>query len=84
MALVTGREGGYKMVGGQVKFYPYKKCGGGGRAETVLAMLRGGTQSFGVVLMRELESFSHTEGRWVLKDQINSARLRPKKVYIFF
>ena len=70
------------MVEGQVKFYPYNN--GGGRAETVLAMLKGGTQSFGIVLMRELESFSHTDQKIKIKDQIKSARLRPKKVYTFF
>ena len=32
---------------GQVKFYPYKKRGG---VEKVFAMLKGGTQSFEVVL----------------------------------
>ena len=46
-SLITGR-GGYKTGGGDhVKFYPYKKGGG---AENVLAMLKGGTNSFGVVL----------------------------------
>ena len=39
--------------GGQVKFYPYEN--GGGEAEQVLAMLKGGTQSFGVVFTRKLE-----------------------------
>ena len=39
-----------------MKFYPYKKWGGGGRAERVLAMLKGGdTKSFAVVLTWELE-----------------------------
>ena len=33
----------------QVKFYPYKK------GADVLAMLKGGTQSFGIVLTWELE-----------------------------
>ena len=36
-----------------MKFYPYEKGGGGGVAEKVLAMLKGGgTQSFGVVFTR--------------------------------
>ena len=35
-----------------MKFYPYKK---GGRAEKVLTMLKGGTNSFEVVLTWELE-----------------------------
>ena len=39
--LVTNyREVGYKTGGGQVKFYPYEKEGGG--AEKVLAMMKGG------------------------------------------
>ena len=33
-----------------MKFYPYEKGGGG--AEKVLAMLKGGTKSFGVVFLR--------------------------------
>ena len=40
--------GGLKKRGGgrgHVKFYPYEKGGGGG-AEKVLAMLKGGTKSF--------------------------------------
>ena len=45
-----GGGGGYRAVGGQVTFYPYKK---GGRKS--LAMLKGGTKSIGVVLTRELE-----------------------------
>ena len=40
----TKREGG-----GHVKFYPYKKKGGG--VEIVLAMLKGGTKSYRVVFM---------------------------------
>ena len=35
--------------GGQLKFYPYKKRGGGGGGEKV-AMLKGGTTEFEVVL----------------------------------
>ena len=55
-SLLTGR-GGYKTGGGgPVKFYPYKKGG----AEKVLAILKGGTTSFGVV-------FSHNEGGGVRK-----------------
>ena len=42
-SLITGRGGGTKQEGGHVKFYPYEK---GGR---VLAMLKGGTKSFGTV-----------------------------------
>ena len=38
--------------GGQVKIYPYKKKGG---SEQVLAMLKGGTTSFEVVLAQEHE-----------------------------
>ena len=38
------------MGEGRVKFYPYKKG-----AEKVLAMLKGGTKSFEVVLTLELE-----------------------------
>ena len=38
--------------GRHVKFYPYKTGGG---AEKVLAMLKGGTKSFEVVLTRELD-----------------------------
>ena len=34
-----------------MKFYPYKK----GRQKKILAMLKGGTNSFEVVLIRELE-----------------------------
>ena len=38
--------------GGHVKFYPYEN-GGGGRAEKVLVMLKGGAQQvFWVVFMR--------------------------------
>ena len=33
-----------KRDGGQVKFYPYEK--GGGRAEKVLAMLKGGGEGY--------------------------------------
>ena len=35
---------GYKTGGGEIKFYLYKKCVcmGGGEAENVLAMLKGG------------------------------------------
>ena len=36
-----------------MKFYPYKKKGGG--AEKVLVMPKGGTQSFEVVLTQVLE-----------------------------
>ena len=41
-------KGGYNMGGGgvQVKFYLNEK----GRTEKVLAMLKGGTTSFGVIL----------------------------------
>ena len=39
-----------------MKFYPSKKRGGVGEAETVLAMLKGvGTNRFEVVLTREIE-----------------------------
>ena len=49
--LVTnyGEGGGYKNY---VKFYPYEKGRGGGG---VLAMLKGGTKSFGVVFTQKLE-----------------------------
>ena len=51
-SLITGRGGGgYKTgEGGYVKFYPYEMGGG---AETVLAMLKGGTTSFEVVFNTE-------------------------------
>ena len=55
-SLITGR-GSYKTVGGEVKFYPYKKEG----QKKVLTMLKGGgggglgTKSFGVVLTQVLE-----------------------------
>ena len=53
-SLITGGGGGYKTGGGQVKFYPYKKRGGG--AERGLAMLKAGaTKSFEVVLTQELK-----------------------------
>ena len=40
-SLITGGGGGdYKTGGGQVKFYPCEKGGGG--ADKVLAMLKGG------------------------------------------
>ena len=39
-SLITGR-GATKPEGGHMKFYRYEK-GGGGAAETVLAMLKGG------------------------------------------
>ena len=47
-SLITGRGGGGLQNGrggGHVKFYTYEKGGG---AEKVLAMLKGGTKSFGV------------------------------------
>ena len=44
-SLITGR-GATEREGGHVKFYPYEKGGG---AQKVLAMLKGGTTSFGVV-----------------------------------
>ena len=49
-------EGGLQNgKGGQVKFYPYKR-GGGGSLKKVLAMLNGGdTKRFEVVLTWELE-----------------------------
>ena len=44
-SLIMGR-GGYKTGGGgHVKFYPYEK-GGGGVAEKVLAILKGGHKKF--------------------------------------
>ena len=54
MGLVTnyGEGGATKWEGGgQVKFHPYEKWG----VQKVLAMLKGGTKSFKVVLTRELE-----------------------------
>ena len=44
-SLIMGQKTGGR--GALVKFYPYKKRGGG--AEKVLAMLNGGTKSFRVV-----------------------------------
>ena len=46
-SLITGRVGLQKMRGGHVKFSPTKRRG----AE--LAIPKGGTTSFGVVLMRQ-------------------------------
>ena len=59
-SLITGR-GGYKTVGEGRKFYPYTKKGGGG-AEQVLTMVKGGCAksilgSFYAVSW----SFGHTE-----------------------
>ena len=48
-SLIMGR-GSTKREGG--KFYPYEKGGG---AEKVLSMLKGGTESFEVVLTQHLE-----------------------------
>ena len=43
-SLITGRGGGLqKWEGAHVKFYPYEK---GGRAQNVLAMLKGGHNKF--------------------------------------
>ena len=45
-SLIKGREGLQNgRVGGQVKFYPYKKRGGG-RSGKVLAILKGGHKQF--------------------------------------
>ena len=38
-----------------MKIYSYKKVWGGGGAENVLAMLKGGTKSFAVVFTQKLE-----------------------------
>ena len=46
-SLFTGR-GGYKTGGGACEVFPLRKGG----AEKVLAMLKGGTNSFGVVFTR--------------------------------
>ena len=55
--LVTNyREGGYKMGGGHLKFYPYEK-GGGGRK--VLAMQKGGHTQFWGSFYAVAWSFSH-------------------------
>ena len=43
-----------------MKFYPYKKKGGGG-AGKVIDLCKGDTTSYGVVFTQEL-SCSHTEG----------------------
>ena len=44
-SLITGRGGGAtKREGGHMKFYPYEKGGGG--ADKVLAMLKGGHKKF--------------------------------------
>ena len=49
-------EGGAtKWQGGASEVLPLQKGGGGGWTETVLAMLKGGTKSFEVVLIMELE-----------------------------
>ena len=51
MISLLGRGGATKREGGrQVKFYPYKRGGGGSHAEG-----GGGTNSFKVVLTQELE-----------------------------
>ena len=50
---------GYKTGGGgEQVFYPYKK----GWQEKFLAILKGGTTSFGVVLTQVLEVFNHIGG----------------------
>ena len=58
-SLIMGR-GGYKTGGGHVKFYPYKKGGGG--AEKVLAMLKWGHNKFYDSFYTVAWSFSHIEG----------------------
>ena len=62
-AINYSRGGGrYKMGGGgSVKFTLTKKMWGGG-AEKVLAMLKGGTTSFEVVLTHELEVLAILKG----------------------
>ena len=51
-------EGGYKMAGGggegQANFYPYKK-GGGGKSFSCAEVGGGGTKSFEVILIWDLE-----------------------------
>ena len=66
-SLLTGRGATKQEQEGQVKFYPYKKRGGG--AGTVLAILKGGggTRSFGVVLTRVLEILTIMEGGEAVK-----------------
>ena len=50
-SLITGRGGATKWKGGgHVNFYPYEKGVG-----NILAMLKGGTKSFGVVSTQYLE-----------------------------
>ena len=55
-----------------MKFYPYKKGGGGGTSFSRAEGGRGGTQSFGVVLTWELEVLAIVMG-------VGSKRFRPLK-----
>ena len=51
----------WKPIISSLKFYLYKQSGGEGSKS--LAMLKGSTTSFEVVLTHELEVVSHTDGR---------------------
>ena len=53
-SLITGR-GAIKREGGACEVLPLRKRVGGGGAEEVLAMLKGGHKSFGIVFMPQLE-----------------------------
>ena len=55
-----GGQGVTKREGGHVKFYPYEK---GGRAEKVLAMLKGGQKNFWGSFYKVAWSFRHIEAR---------------------
>ena len=62
-----GEGGGLKTGRGACKVLPLRKGRGGGRKK-VLAMLKGGTQSFGVVVMRYLEILAILKGGRAHKD----------------
>ena len=63
------------MGGGHVKFYSYVNWGGGGGGGKVLAMLKGGTISFGVVRTRQLEVLAILKGGVFKKGGMKSLTL---------